>query len=209
MKQAATVARIPAASEVPDYVRHQKLKAWVAEIAQQLAAGGIQRKTVAPPSVPARGEAEDGPSPEEAGGATSLDPSNDGSPGPALVLLAEGRELDRVAKDRFLIGRGKHCDLIINSGKVSREHAAITREGQAWFIEDLGSSNGTWFDAACCNTVGASVRSAPRSWAARSGNSWTSGRARRSRRRSRWRRWASRSRSAWSPTCGAGASSTQ
>ena len=87
------------------------------------------------------------PSPEEAGGATSLDPSNDGSPGPALVLLAEGRELDRVAKDRFLIGRGKHCDLIINSGKVSREHAAITREGQAWFIEDLGSSNGTWFDA--------------------------------------------------------------
>lgn len=63
-----------------------------------------------------------------------------------LVLLADGRELDRVVKDRFLIGRGKHCDLIINSGKVSREHAAITREGNSWFIEDLGSSNGTWFD---------------------------------------------------------------
>ena len=63
-----------------------------------------------------------------------------------LVLLADGRELDRVAKDRFLIGRGKHCDLIINSGKVSREHAAITREGNVWFMEDLGSSNGTWFD---------------------------------------------------------------
>ena len=66
--------------------------------------------------------------------------------GRTLVLLADGRELDRVIKDRFLIGRGKHCDLIINSGKVSREHAAITREGSAWFIEDLGSSNGTWFD---------------------------------------------------------------
>jgi len=63
-----------------------------------------------------------------------------------LVLLADGRELDRVVKERFLIGRGKHCDLIINSGKVSREHAAITREGSVWFIEDLGSSNGTWFD---------------------------------------------------------------
>jgi pSer/pThr/pTyr-binding forkhead associated (FHA) protein len=63
-----------------------------------------------------------------------------------LVLLADGRELDRVVKERFLIGRGKHCDLIINSGKVSREHAAITREGNVWFIEDLGSSNGTWFD---------------------------------------------------------------
>ena len=62
------------------------------------------------------------------------------------MLLADGRELDRIVKDRFLIGRGKHCDLIINSGKVSREHAAITREGSDYFMEDLGSSNGTWHD---------------------------------------------------------------
>ena len=77
------------------------------------------------------------------------EPSDPGTQTPGsrmLVLLADGRELDRVVKDRFLIGRGKHCDLIINSGKVSREHAAITREGSVWFIEDLGSSNGTWFD---------------------------------------------------------------
>ena len=67
--------------------------------------------------------------------------------GRTLVLLADdGRELEHVQKDRFLIGRGKHCDLVINSGKVSREHAAIVREGHSWFIEDLGSSNGTWFD---------------------------------------------------------------
>ncbi len=74
------------------------------------------------------------------------DPGTQTPGGRVLVLLADGRELDRVVKDRFLIGRGKHCDLIINSGKVSREHAAITREGSVWFIEDLGSSNGTWFD---------------------------------------------------------------
>jgi hypothetical protein len=72
-------------------------------------------------------------------------PADEDAP-PVLVLLADGRELDRVVKDRFLIGRGKHCDLIINSGKVSREHAAITHEGANYFIEDLGSSNGTWFD---------------------------------------------------------------
>ena len=64
----------------------------------------------------------------------------------SLVLMSDGRELERVTKDRFLIGRGKHCDLIINSGKVSREHAAIVRENGNYFIEDLGSSNGTWFE---------------------------------------------------------------
>ena len=82
------------------------------------------------------------------GQATSLDlPNIADTPGArTLALLADGRELDRVVKDRFLIGRGKHCDLVINSGKVSREHAAITREGGDYFIEDLGSSNGTWFD---------------------------------------------------------------
>ncbi len=34
MKQAATAARIPETSEFPDYVRHEKLRAWVREIAQ-------------------------------------------------------------------------------------------------------------------------------------------------------------------------------
>jgi len=74
------------------------------------------------------------------------EPTPSPAPGRVLVLLADGRELERVQKDRFVIGRGKHCDLIINSGKVSREHAAIVRSGNDWFIEDLGSSNGTWFD---------------------------------------------------------------
>jgi hypothetical protein len=78
----------------------------------------------------------------------ALEPEETPSPpaGRVLVLVADGRELERVQKDRFVIGRGKHCDLIINSGKVSREHAAIVRSGPDWFIEDLGSSNGTWFD---------------------------------------------------------------
>jgi hypothetical protein len=118
----------------------------VAEIAQQLAAGGMPRRVSAPPPSPDPAETDEAAAGEAS--ATSMDlPSVDDLPAPALILLADGRELDRVVKDRFLIGRGKHCDLVINSGKVSREHAAIVREGQTWFIEDLGSSNGTWFDA--------------------------------------------------------------
>jgi hypothetical protein len=72
--------------------------------------------------------------------------SADAGGAPALYMMLEGGELDRIAKDRFVIGRGKHCDFVINSGKVSREHAVIVRDGGEFFIEDLGSSNGTWFN---------------------------------------------------------------
>ena len=66
--------------------------------------------------------------------------------GAALILAMDNAEPQTITKDRFVIGRGKHCDLMINSGKVSREHAVIVREGDDFFIEDLGSSNGTWFN---------------------------------------------------------------
>lgn len=66
--------------------------------------------------------------------------------GAALLLSMDNAEPQTITKDRFVIGRGKHCDLMINSGKVSREHAVIVRDGDDFFIEDLGSSNGTWFN---------------------------------------------------------------
>jgi hypothetical protein len=90
--------------------------------------------------------APESPADDDMGGVDVDEPSADSSAGPALYLMAEGGELDRIAKDRFVIGRGKHCDFVINSGKVSREHAVILRDGNEFFIEDLGSSNGTWFN---------------------------------------------------------------
>ncbi len=63
----------------------------------------------------------------------------------SLYLMTADGELDKVARERFLIGRGKHCDFVVQSGKVSREHAVIVTEPDGYFIEDLGSSNGTWF----------------------------------------------------------------
>ncbi len=67
------------------------------------------------------------------------------APAPSLVLIRDDGAEVPVAKERFVIGRGRHCDLVVDSAKVSREHVAIVREGAAWFVEDLGSSNGTWF----------------------------------------------------------------
>jgi hypothetical protein len=74
------------------------------------------------------------------------DEPQDEDEGSALFLITESGDQQKISNDRFVIGRGKHCDLVINSGKVSREHATITREGADYFIEDLGSSNGTWFN---------------------------------------------------------------
>jgi hypothetical protein len=70
-------------------------------------------------------------------------PAAPANTGALFLLRDDGSEIE-VLKERFLIGRGRHCDLVVESGKVSREHAAIVREGGAWFVEDLGSANGTW-----------------------------------------------------------------
>jgi hypothetical protein len=62
-----------------------------------------------------------------------------------LYLVTENGEAQRIENERFLIGRDKKCDFVINSGKVSREHAMLTREADGWYLQDLNSSNGTWF----------------------------------------------------------------
>jgi hypothetical protein len=62
-----------------------------------------------------------------------------------LYIERDGEEAVRVEADHFVIGRGPHCDLIIDSPRVSREHARVFRQGLTYVIEDLGSSNGTWY----------------------------------------------------------------
>ncbi|MBZ4408403.1 FHA domain-containing protein [Myxococcus sp. XM-1-1-1] len=61
------------------------------------------------------------------------------------VKLDDGEPV-LVARERFIIGRGPSADLMVKSARVSREHAVILRDGDEVFIEDLKSSNGTWFD---------------------------------------------------------------
>jgi hypothetical protein len=62
-----------------------------------------------------------------------------------LYIVNEDGDTEKIDKDIYIIGRSSKCDLVINSVKVSREHAIITRERGEFFIEDLGSANGTWY----------------------------------------------------------------
>ena len=48
-----------------------------------------------------------------------------------------------IDKDQFIIGRGsKTSDLPIRDGNISRKHAAVIRRNGAYYIKDLGSTNG-------------------------------------------------------------------
>jgi neural Wiskott-Aldrich syndrome protein len=59
-----------------------------------------------------------------------------------LVVTYQGRP-QTVDKERFLIGRSKtQADLRLDDPNVSRQHAVIERVGSAWYIVDLGSTNG-------------------------------------------------------------------
>lgn len=42
------------------------------------------------------------------------------------------------------IGRAVECDVVIVSKSISREHARLRRDGRKWFVDDLGSTNGTF-----------------------------------------------------------------
>ena len=58
-----------------------------------------------------------------------------------------GQEI-AVQGEKFLIGRGEDCHLRPSSDSVSRRHCEIRIDGQATWITDLNSSNGTLVNGA-------------------------------------------------------------
>jgi len=46
----------------------------------------------------------------------------------------------------MILGRKNDCAIIVDDDKASREHAKIFKEGGAFYVEDLSSSNGTYLN---------------------------------------------------------------
>jgi FHA domain-containing protein len=57
------------------------------------------------------------------------------------VLSVDGTAHD-LAKERMVIGRAKDCDIRLEDPNASRRHAEVRREGDAYWIIDLDSTNG-------------------------------------------------------------------
>lgn len=62
-----------------------------------------------------------------------------------LILLQDGQALPFDLKGtEAIIGRLPECDVQLPSNMVSRKHARVYKDGDAYFVEDLGSGNGTF-----------------------------------------------------------------
>jgi len=70
---------------------------------------------------------------------------------PTHVLIVEGANAgERADLDQapLLIGRGPDAAIRVDDDYVSTRHARIGASGEQWFVEDLGSTNGTYVGTA-------------------------------------------------------------
>ena len=66
-----------------------------------------------------------------------------------VVTAPEGRPApgSSLALDAVnTIGRDVNNSIVIDDSFVSAEHALLTFRGRAWYVEDRGSTNGTWLN---------------------------------------------------------------
>ena len=66
---------------------------------------------------------------------------------PTLTLLKDGEAIGfKLNDDVTVLGRAPECQIQLDSNMVSRRHAQVTREKDSYFVEDLGSGNGTFLN---------------------------------------------------------------
>jgi hypothetical protein len=99
------------------------------------------------PSTPDAHSASDDATDDATAGAadTDEDDAPEGVRDPMLEVRTGVDAGSRLLLDggRVTAGRGSSCDLVVRDTTVSREHAAFVRRGDAWWVIDLGSTNGT------------------------------------------------------------------
>ena len=65
----------------------------------------------------------------------------------SLVVLQDGKAVTHPLGDgETIVGRHPACTIQVQSNTVSRRHCHITKDGDGYFVEDLGSGNGTFLN---------------------------------------------------------------
>ena len=54
----------------------------------------------------------------------------------------------QIDRERIVIGRGRKADLALAEATISRAHAALGFDADGFFVQDLGSTNGTLVNGA-------------------------------------------------------------
>lgn len=63
-----------------------------------------------------------------------------------IGLSEEVKGKSQPVAGKITVGRGDHCELTLPNELASREHARLELDGKRLFVEDLGSTNGTWIN---------------------------------------------------------------
>jgi pSer/pThr/pTyr-binding forkhead associated (FHA) protein len=84
---------------------------------------------------------------DDAGELVPVEPGEVTAHGSALVIRAGGGragESFAVVGEQMTIGRRPDCDVFLDDVTVSRDHALMVKRGDAWYLDDCGSLNGTY-----------------------------------------------------------------
>lgn len=85
------------------------------------------------------------PAPRAARGAPTVASARGATPSTLVVHGEDGRSMGTHRLDGTIeIGRGDNCDIRVSDTYVSSVHARVYRRDGSWFVEDLGSRNGTF-----------------------------------------------------------------
>jgi pSer/pThr/pTyr-binding forkhead associated (FHA) protein len=87
--------------------------------------------------------------PDENEGDAAVSLEEMGVKGPALVVRSGGGragETFHPEGEETTIGRSPECEIFLDDVTVSRKHAVVVHRDDSFFVEDLGSLNGTFLN---------------------------------------------------------------
>ncbi|WP_277212260.1 FHA domain-containing protein FhaB/FipA [Isoptericola croceus] len=112
-----------------------------------LSAVAVLRRDLSLRSARSRKRSDDGGAAAPAPAAAAASPPPPRSSGPSKLVVTAGPlggTTLPLSTSSILIGRAPSCTLVLDDDYSSSRHARIFPQGDQWYVEDLGSTNGTF-----------------------------------------------------------------